>query len=378
MQVIRPFYFHLTDDEIDRFLEGSRAVLESGMLILGRQTAEFEERFAEFVGTRHAIAVNSGTSALEILLKIKNVEGKTVLVPTNTNFATAAAVLYARGRVRYLDMDENTFAPTLDMVRAEVERTDAEPVAGLVWVHIGGIVSPEFPAGVEYCRERGLFVIEDAAHAHGSALGGVNAGNLADAGAFSFFPTKVMTTFEGGMITTNDAADADLARSFRNQGKRGVAFGGLHHDLGNSHRITEVGALLGIIQLAKLPEMLTRRQRAYERISRHLAAAGIPYVSADHMDRASHYKLIVRLPDGVSAVEAKAMLAEDGIVLGGGVYEIPCHQQPVFEGRIPSASLPVADYWCPRHICPPLTGGMTDDEADRVGAALARLLRVSA
>jgi len=378
MQPIRPFYFDLTEDEIERFVDGARAVLKSGMLILGKQTSEFEESFATFVGTRHAVAVNSGTSALEILLKIKDVEGKTVLVPTNTNFATAAAVLYARGRVRYLDMDKTTFAPSLDMLKGEVERRDAAPVAGVVWVHIGGIVSPEFPAAVEYCRARGLFVIEDAAHAHGSALGGVSAGNLADGGAFSFFPTKVMTTFEGGMITTNDAEEAELARSFRNQGKRGVAFGGLHHDLGNSHRITEVGAVLGLIQLDKLPGMLARRQHAYERITRHLKAGGVGFVSADHMDRASHYKLIVRLPEDMSAADAKAKLAEAGVVLGGAVYELPCHRQPVFEGRIPPADLPAAETWCPRHICPPLTSGMTDEEADRVGAAIASLLSVSA
>src|SRR5262249_17446570 len=149
----------------------------------------FEQSFAEFVGARHAIAVNSGSTALEILLRLKRVEGQTVLVPTNTNFATAAAVLRAGGRVRFLDMDSETFAPTLAMVRDAVEELGrggtAMPV-GVLWVHIGGVVSPEFPDIVRFCREQGLFVLEDAAHAHGSMLGGVRAGNLADGGAFSF------------------------------------------------------------------------------------------------------------------------------------------------------------------------------------------------
>ncbi len=299
MQPVKPFFFDVSDPEIDEFLEGARSIMKSGSLILGPFTERFERHFAEYVGTKHAIAVNSGTAALEILLRIKKVAGKTVLVPTNTNFATAAAVIRAGGFVRYLDMDPATFAPTLDMVREAVdhpETTSDAPIAGVIWVHIGGVISGEFPSVVDYCRGQGLFVMEDAAHAHGSELGGVRSGNLADGAAFSFFPTKVMTTFEGGMITTNDDDEDDLARSFRNQGKRGMAFGGLHHDLGNSNRITEISAVLGLIQLRKLPDMLAARQRGYEAMSRALDEAGIDYVSVAHMDVASHYKLIVLLP----------------------------------------------------------------------------------
>jgi dTDP-4-amino-4,6-dideoxygalactose transaminase len=227
---------------------------------------------------------------------------------------------------------------------------------------------------VELCRRRGLFAFEDAAHAHGSMLGGIKAGALADGAAFSFFPTKVMTTGEGDMITTDVAEVDELARSFRNQGKRGGAFGGLHHDLGNSFRITEVGAVLGRIQFAKLPAMLARRRRAYDLITAALDAAGLTYVSTAHMDEASNYKLIVPLPESQTASEVQTALAADGVILGGAVYELPCHRQPVFEGIDAEAELPNADTWCPRHICPPLTSGMTDEAAGRVGAALARHL----
>ena len=375
MNNIPPFYLDLDEDAISRFLEGAERVLRSGMLILGKETETFENAFASYIGAKHAVAVSSGTSALEILLKIKGVRGRTVLVPTNTNFATVAAVLYAGGSVAYLDMDEATFAPTLDMVRERLEDPSADEIAGVAWVHIGGVISPEFPAVVEYCRGMGRFVIEDAAHAHGSALGGVRSGALADGGAFSFFPTKVMTTFEGGMITTDSADEAELARSFRNQGKRGTKFGGLHHDLGNSHRMLEPSAVLGQIFLAKLDDMLDRRDRAYRAMTQVLSARGVSFVSADHMDRASHYKLIVRLPDGVAADDAKATLREQGVIAGGGVYEIPCHLQPVFEGLVEiDRPLPVAERWCPAHICPPLTSGVTEADATRVGEAVADCL----
>jgi perosamine synthetase len=371
---IKPFVLDLTNEEIEAFGRGAADVLRSGMLLLGEQTRAFEEAFAAYIGTRFAISLSSGTAALEILLRIQGVAGRTVLVPTNTNFATAAAVLRAGGRVRYLDMDPATFAPTLAMVEDALARLASEAVAGLFWVHIGGVISPELPQVVDFCRRRGLFVFEDAAHAHGSALGGVNAGALADGAAFSFFPTKVMTTCEGGMITTDVPEVADLARSYRNQGKRGGAFGGLHHDLGNSFRLTEVGAVLGQIQLAKLTAMLARRRRAYDLITAALNRAGLAYVSTAHMDAASNYKLIVPLPDGRKVSEVQAALAAEGVILGGAIYEIPCHRQPVFAGIDVEAELPNADIWCPRHICPPLTSGMTDEQAERVGAALVKHL----
>jgi perosamine synthetase len=377
MLPIKPFAFDMTDEEIEEFTRLSAEILCSGVLILGEYGRRFERAFEEFIGVKHAIAVNSGTSALETLLRLRDVTDKTVLVPTNTNFATAAAVLRAGAQVCYLDMDRATFAPTLAMVQESVERprrSSRAPVVGVLWVHIGGVISPEFPAVVEYCRRHGLFILEDAAHTHGSRLGGVKAGNLADAGAFSFFPTKVMTTCEGGMITTNSDEDDYLARSFRNQGKRGMNYGSLHHDLGNSWQMTEMNALLGLMQLKKLPQVLRKRQAVYQLIAKALDEAGLHHVSTRHMDAASHYKLIVTLPAGRRVDDVKAALANDGILLGGAVYDPACHRQPVFEGICSGEGYPGTDRWCPNHICPPLTTTMAAREAEYVGAALAKHL----
>ena len=373
MTPIKPFYFDMTPEEIAEFQEGAGKILRSGTLILGDYTNRFEQEFAHFIGARHAVSVNSGATALEILLRLKGTQGKIIAVPTNTNFATIASVLRAGGQVRYLDMDVSTFAPTLAMVSAELERTPT--LAGIVWVHIGGIISPEFSKVVAYCRQQGLFVLEDAAHAHGSQLKGVRAGRLADGAGFSFFPTKVMTTGEGGMITTEDDAEAERARSFRNQGKRGENYGGLHQDFGNSSRMTELSALLGLIQLRKLPAMLRRRTTAAKRITTHLDRAGLPYCRTDHQDVASNYKLIVLLPEHRELKIVKKALADEGVYVGGGVYEIPSHRQPVFAGICDDESYPVADRWCPNHVCPPLTSGMTEDEADFVGEMLVKQLR---
>ncbi len=377
MRQVKPFYFDMTEADIAAYAEGSAKIMRSATLILGEQTTQFEKAFAEFIGVKHAISCNSGSTALEFLLRIKQVAGKAVLVPTNTNFATVAAIIRAGGEAVYLDMDKRTFAPSLAMIREAIARHRAsskKPVAGVMWVHIGGVVSPEFPQLVADCRQQGLFVLEDSAHAHGSKLADVMSGNLADGAAFSFFPTKVMTTCEGGMITTNSDEEDHLARSFRNQGKRGMNYGNLHHDFGNSARITEPGALLGLIQLKKLPQMLARRQACYTIIARALDKAGLSYVSTKHMDAASQYKLIVHVPEGRTTEDLKKRLNEAGVICGGGVYDLPCHKQPVFEGVCAGQAYPGAERWCPNHLCPPLTSGMSDDDAAYVAEMLVKHL----
>jgi len=195
--------------------ERIQEILSTGQLTLGKYGAEFEQKFAQFCGTNHAIAVNSGTSSLEIILRVLGVEGKDVLVPTNTFFATAAAVIHAGGRPVLVDMDPESFA-----VRPEdLEKKLTPKTAGLIVVHIGGIVSRRLPELQEWATQKGLWLVEDAAHAHGSSLDGVRAGAFGIAASFSFYPTKVMTSAEGGMIVTNDAHVAEEARIYRDQGK---------------------------------------------------------------------------------------------------------------------------------------------------------------
>ena len=421
---IKPFYLNINNNEIQYFLLESEKILKSGKLTLGKYTTEFEQAFAKCIGTKYAIAVNSASSGLEIILRLKKAEGTIILVPTNTNFATIATVIRSGGKVQYLDMDKQTFAPSLEMVQEAVEKGEnlLEKISGILWVHIGGIISPEFPQVVEYCHQQGLFVLEDTTHGHGSKLNGISAGNLADGAIFSFFLNRIMTTFEAGVIAFNNEEEDYIARSLRNQEKRRIDFGSLHADFENSmhirevntlvsrinlpklpemlkkrqqiHKlitaplkeaglsffqdsmcITEINALLCRIYLAKLPEILKKRQQAYELITAPLKEAGLPFVSTEKMDVASNHKLIVYVPKGKDAKEVKAALAKEGIFLGETVYEIPCHQQPIFQGICKGQSFPHAERWCPNHICPPLTDGMTQEDAQRLGEALVRHLK---
>ena len=204
---------------------------------------------------RHAIAVNSGTSALEIILRSLGIEGRDVLVPTNTFFATAAAVVHAGGNPVLLDMDPESFSVRPDAV----EKNLTPKTAGMIVVHIGGIVSAQMPALVELANRKGLWLVEDAAHAHGSSLRSTKAGAFGIASSFSFYPTKVMTSAEGGMIVTNDDRIAEESRIYRDQGKASFTVNA-HVRMGYNWRMSEPHAIIGLRHLERLPAMIADRR----------------------------------------------------------------------------------------------------------------------
>lgn len=371
--MVNPFYLDLTESEISDIQNAVGEILRSGSLILGKYTEQFEHEFAGYVGTRHAVSLNSGTSALQVLLARKEAKGRKVAVPTNTNFACVAAILHSGGQPVYMDMTVDYFVPDLDILQHTVDKHP--DLAGVLWVHIAGIIAPDFEQVVAFCKQNGLFLIEDCAHAHGSQLHGRKAGAFADGGAFSFFPTKVMTTVEGGMITTNSKEDAEFARSCRNQGKRGGNYGGLHQDLGNSWRMSEIEAYIGLVQLAKLNAMIARRRRAADKLIAALKNKRVDFCGIDHMDQASLYKFIIRYRNKATVAEIKERFKQGGVALGGGVYETPCHLQPVFEDIFyEPEDVKVAHKFCPRHICPPITSGTTDEDVEKIIAAISNYL----
>lgn len=347
-----------TDDEIEEVGRATETILRCGWLTLGRYTTEFEVAFAHFLGCRYAIAVNSGTSALEIIFRAIGIEGKRVLVPANTNFATAAAALHAGGTVSFVD---GGLFLDIDDLQAKL----SADVAAVVVVHIGGFVTPEMAEIVHVCRSRGVFLVEDAAHAHGAKFAGCPAGRLADAGAFSFFPTKVMTTGEGGIITTDDAGVNGAARALRDQGKDFTR--DIHVLLGNSWRMSEFAAALGAVQLCRLDAIVADRRRA---LSLYAAAfqgnEQLEFVTAPPNTDCSGYKAIAILRDGSQKARLRTTLQQEQIAMGRGVYDVPLHKQPVFAHLAAGQRFPLAEAFSERHICLPLWRGITSDVILRV------------
>jgi perosamine synthetase len=352
--------------------------LATGSLTLGPNTERLEEAFATRHQVGHAVAVSSGTAALEIALRVladpegsgRGLDGRTVIVPANTFFATAAAVVHAGGVPRFADIDPATFALSPDTVEPVLDAS----CAGIVIVHIGGFVSPGTSVLADLCRARGLWLLEDAAHAHGASFAGRPAGSIGDAGAFSFYPTKVITSGEGGIITTADERVRDEARIYRDQGKAGF-LGGDHVRLGYAWRMSEIHAAVGVTQLARLDEFIEVRRRIAGLYDQALESIpGITPVLAPDGSLPNYYKYLAVLDAGIDRAQLKKALREQhNVGMSGEVYASPLHHQPIF-AELPAGPLPVSEDLCARHVCLPIHNDMADSEAEQVIDGLRQVL----
>ncbi|HEY0545510.1 MAG TPA: DegT/DnrJ/EryC1/StrS family aminotransferase [Pyrinomonadaceae bacterium] len=364
---IPPARVHFPEEDRRAILQQIDEALTTGQLTLGKHVKAFEEQFARQAGTRYAVAVNSGTSSLEIPLRIFGVRDKTVLVPTNTFFATPAAVIHAGGRPRFVDADPATFSVTLESIKRRV----TEDTAGVIVVHIAGIVTLEMPAIRDFCRERKLFLLEDAAHAQGCSVAGEPAGAFGDAASFSFYPTKVMTSAEGGMIVTNRQDVYEESLLYRDQGKADF-YSNFHTRLGYNWRMSEPHAIIGLSQLKRLEEFIAARNRVARIYDESLRdVAGINALPLPEACRSNYYKYLALLDAEIDRKALKQLLREEhGVGLSGEVYESPCHVQPVFE-EFRDGAFPVAESICARHVCLPVYATMSDEDARYVVSSLA-------
>lgn len=365
------------DGDIDFIKNGIEDILKSGQLAIGKNVAEFEQKFAEFAGTEYAVGVNSGTSALEIFLRSIDVRNSSVIVPTNTFMATATAVVHAGGKVIFTDVMRNNLCMDPDDIQNKIQKD----TKALILVHIGGIITPHLKAIQDICEDNDLYLLEDAAHAHGSSINGKMAGSLGDGGAFSFYPTKVMTCGEGGMLTTNDESIYQKALMLRDHGKPDHRFN-LHTEFGYNWRLSEIHAVVGIQQMNSADWILGERRRIAKMYDEKLKnISGLTPVKIPSNIKSSYYKYIAYLADGIERDKIKTRLKDEyDISLTGEVYTDPCHSQPVFKTypdtmvNAPDEKFPEAEYVSERHVCLPLYPGLTELEIDYVVESLGEVL----
>ncbi|MFF2619730.1 DegT/DnrJ/EryC1/StrS family aminotransferase [Kitasatospora sp. NPDC058046] len=351
MTVIPPFRTELTTTQKDTFLTAAIQILNSGRLTLGPYTQQLEEAFADLTRTEHAVAVSSGTSAIEIILRALDLSGTDVLVPANTNYATAEAVIRAGAHPILYDAG---LTATLDAINAaHTPRTRA-----VILVHIGGHITPDLDNITHHATTHDLLIIEDAAHAHGSSTDDRPAGSLGNAAAFSTFATKILSTGEGGLITSNDLHLAQRARQYRDQGKNPD---GLNTVFGSAWRLPELSAALGLAQLTTPTPMQHGHNllRTYAQRIRHPQVT-VPFRSGH---RYSGHKAIVQLPSPILRNHLHDHLTTNGITPARGVYEHPLHHQSAlgFTG-----TYPLADHFAATHLCLPLWPGLTPDQQEHI------------
>jgi len=367
-----------SEDDI-RFIKNEvEAVLRSGFLTMDSRVHAFEEQFADFCGVKYAIGTNSGTSSLEIILRAIGVEGKNVVIPSNTYMATPLAAIKAGAKVIFTECERNN----LQMDPEDLKQKICEDTKAVIIVHIGGMISPRLDEIRKICQNSKIPLVEDAAHAHGAEYFQTFAGNLGIAGSFSFYPTKVLTTAEGGMITTNDEDIYKKAIVLREHGKADHNYN-IHTEIGDNWRFSELHAVLGIQQMKKVDYILSERRhlaKLYDELLKNvkeLECIAIP----SHV-KPSYYKYIVFLPERIKRNDLKRLLLEKfSIQLPGEVYSGPCHSQPVFS-KYPETlvndkeeSFPVTDAVCQQHVCLPLYPGLKGEEVDYIVNSLKQVLK---
>jgi len=364
-------------------------VLDSGWLTTGPRTKLFEERFAATVGTRHAIALNSATAALHLALETLGVgPDDEVIVPTWTFAASGEVVTYRGARPVLVDVDARTLNATPEAILAAVTpRTRA-----VIAVHIAGL-PVEIERLVGLLEPRGIAVVEDAAHAFPSRIGGTTgryAGTFGRAGAFSFYATKTITTGEGGMLVTDDDAIAERARIMslhgisRDAWNRYAANGSWYYeieDAGYKYNMTDIAAALGLVQLERAEELLgARREIAAAYSDAFLASAAADLIELpEDADDGSHawHLYIVRLALDRLTLDRAAVIAalrDDGI--GSSVHFIPLHLHPYYRRRWGTRpeDHPVATREYERVISLPIWPGMGESDIRRVVDSLASIL----
>ena len=365
-------------------IEAVAETLRSGWLTMGPRTAAFEEAFAQQLGCRHAVAVSSGTAALHVAYRAAGVDsGDEVIVPSFTFVATASAVLYCGARPVFADI-VGIEEPSLDPV--DVERRITPRTKAVTAVHFAG-----YPAAVEalaaLCADRGLTLIEDAAHAPSADLNGRKLGTFGRAGAFSFFSNKVLSIGEGGMVATDDDELAERARRLRTHGMtsstwdrhRGHADGYDVVDIGFNYRLDEVRAALGLVRLRRLEREIARRREltwTYRRRLRAVSDLILPYAD-EQVPRSSCYVMPVMLTNPERRSQFRRVLREEHGVQTSVLYPA-IHELSAYRKRFPDVSLPRTELASRSEVTIPLYPHMSADEQEQVLHGVEAALAVTA
>ncbi|HUT49664.1 MAG TPA: DegT/DnrJ/EryC1/StrS family aminotransferase [Alphaproteobacteria bacterium] len=339
------------------------AILASGRLMMGPWAKKFEERFAALTARKFAVSLNSCTTALQIALSFAGVNGKDVLVPAGSFITDVSVVEFAGGRPILVDIDPATLA--LDL--ADLKRKVTPDTRALIWVHLTGVIAENFQDILDFAAEHSLFVIEDAAHAHGAEIGGRPAGNFGDASTFSFYPTKVLTSGTGGMLTTDNADLAKFAREIRHFGKQEDTGEIVHY--GNDWFLDEIRACIGYHHSGELTTQVARRREIASIYQSCLAnQPGIRVLDIPNGNAPAWYQFPVFLDPTIDRKSLMSTMKQVHGVEVKGIYK-PTHQEQIFRA-LDDGTLKSTEKVLHGSLCLPMHVQLSDAEVTRIAGAL--------
>jgi perosamine synthetase len=350
------------------------SVLRSSRLSLGPELEAFEHALANYVGASHAVAVNSGTSALHLSLRARGIgEGDEVILPSFAFIAVANAVRYVNAVPVFVDIDPFT----LNLDPGAIESAITSHTRAILVVHTFGVPAA-MDSILEIARRYRLLVIEDACEALGAEIAGRKVGTFGDASVFGFYPNKQITTGEGGALLTSNPGLAALAKTLRNQG-RGKNDDWLQHtEVGYNFRISELNCALGISQLQRIEEILRTRENVAREYDKKLK--GNPLLEPPPLElpqgKISWFVYVVRLAEKFSGAPRDALLAQmktRGIECGR--YFAPIHLQPAYTSEPHRRmNLKITESIAPRTLALPFFNRLTNAQVHTVCETLAELL----
>jgi len=350
-------------------------VLSGSTLALGPWTTRFERSLADYVGVRHAVAINSGTSALHLIVRALGiVEGDEVITTPFSFIASSNCILYERARPVFVDIDENTLCIDPNQIEAAITPNTKAILAVDVFGH-----PADWPALEQIAHRHGLVLIDDSAEALGSELEGRRCGAFGVAGVFGFYPNKQITTGEGGVMLTNDSHIAVLGRSMTNQG-RGEENDWLKHvRLGYNYRMDEMSAALGLSQLSRIDEIIAAREQVadwYAAALKKVNGVEAPYVGSGV--KMSWFVYVVRLSEAFSRTDRDRVMSglrEAGIECRD--YFSPIHLQPFYRESLGTkeGDFPITESVAARTIALPFYNRLEKRQVEYVVDVLADVVR---
>ncbi len=360
----------ITETEI----EAVRAVLCSPDLSLGPKVAEFEQVFTDYIGVKHAVAVNSGTSGLFLcMLALEIGQGDEVITTPFTFIASATSIMMAGAKPVFVDIDP----VSLNIDPAKIESRITDKTKAILPVEVFGN-----PAGFDkicqIAQQHNLKVIEDSCEALGSTLNGKKAGTFGTMSVFGFYPNKQITTGEGGMILTDDDELAALCMSFRNQGRDKNDSWLCHKRLGYNYRLSDINCALGIAQLSRIEQIKAKRRQAAQWYQEMLADDDRLIVPTEQNGcDISWFVFVVRLVDEFSAQQRDKILEEmKNREIQVGNYFPPVHLQPLMVEQFgcKPGDFPITESVSDRTIALPFYNDLTKDQITTVCKTLKEIL----